>query len=248
MIARTRLNWPLSDYYGRLLADGIEAFWPLDDLQVPTARDLSTNQYNGTMTGGVAPGKPGPLLSRGACAFNGSSAYITIPSAIFASNPPAFSVEVWVNGVTSGVLIGCQSTAVDTTPNSGWQTIIWIGQNGSVYYDPFSQDGSDNLTNGAPLASGWHQIVGTVNGTNSALYLDGALVTSSTSLPAPNYAYDVTAYVQLGVCYADGWTETNGGWFYANGTIALVSIALVQWTAAQVAAHWAAAQTGVWAV
>ncbi len=144
---------------------GLTGWWAGDG----TPNDLvGTN--NGVLAGGAAyaTGKSGMAFS-----LNGSSAYVDLGRV---SPGTKWSLEAWVNfsATLSGrrVIIGCEADCRDwaLVANAG-ELGINIGKSGcaAIY-------GSGIIaTNGA-----WYHVVGTCDGTNAAIYVNGQLRNSGT--------------------------------------------------------------------
>jgi hypothetical protein len=131
---------------------------------------------NGTLHGGVtfAPGKVGQAFS-----FNGVDGYVQAVNS-FILESPTVSVEAWVNSssVDRDSYILAQGASGDvaasyalyTGPDSGLRFYVF---DGTTYVE--SPDAGSGVWDG-----NWHHVVGTYDGTNVRLYVDGAEVGSGT--------------------------------------------------------------------
>ena len=150
------------------------------------------------------------------------------------------TVVVWFyqppNG--QGALLGFQDAPIPDDPNNN-SPFLYVGTNNSLfggdwlYYAP----PPEVITNSLPV--GWHMAVIEEYAASSGkfylrLYLDGKYVgtadlfyPSESILPqlfgsTPNGGYPTYPFGYIGTAYAD-WPGGNGGYFFYNGTIAVVA-------------------------
>lgn len=173
--------------YGGLIASAAPAAWyRLDEgASSPTVADASGHGHGGTVTGGVTFGAAGALAhdSDTAAAFDGSSGWIDLgnPAALQGSTG---SLEAWVT--TTATDANYHAVAVK------WYAEGLFVRSGRLYtYDWSTSTASDT---GVSVADGaWHHValtfqLGVTNGTQ--VYVDGALVLTTTIAAAANQAHD----------------------------------------------------------
>jgi hypothetical protein len=127
-----------------------------------------------------ADGVPGDY----AVTLDGSTQYGTVPYAA-ALNPSVFTVEAWVKTSTTGAT----QIIVD---NRSAGTAGWLLNLSSAGVPQFQFGGSSTLNAGVSVADGvFHHLVGSFNGTNARLYVDGDLIAGPTSTTlTPNSGTD----------------------------------------------------------
>jgi hypothetical protein len=81
-----------ADYATTVLADGPTSYWPLDEASGSVAHDRTASARNGTITGGVTLGQPGPISGATAMAFDGTSGYVALG---VLPQPQEWTVELW---------------------------------------------------------------------------------------------------------------------------------------------------------
>jgi hypothetical protein len=225
-------------YDSTILADSPEAYYPLNEsVGSLTVADATGHAHTGTVHGGVTFGAASLLAGDPATGarFDGSSGYISIPFAA-ALNSALFSVEVWVE-VTGG--------------NGGYRALVSNrdlagGSEGWVLYDKDSNQfaawaaaggGSWNhadATATTTLSTGYY-MVGTWDGTNTRLYLNGALVATSAN---GSYLRQSVQELRIGA----GQNESTPA-FFLPGLLQKVAIYQSVLTPTQITAHYTAGTT-----
>lgn len=170
-------------YTTRSLQKQPDMYLPLDDSSSATAQDLSGHGNTGTISGSMVFGVPGPLQGPAettftGMTFNGTNAEITLPSGLNPTTGP-FSLVCWVNNPSpSGnhSLFANWSSNLSFTQNYG----AGIGMhNGAADFEIVDNTYTFRaLMAPSPLASGWHMLVGTWDGSTMYLFVDGQLVLS----------------------------------------------------------------------
>ena len=142
------------------LETGLQAYWSLSD---STWVDSTTNAYNLTMHGSVTNGT-GKIT--GDAVFSNSN-YLT--STLDVTGYSAISVSAWVK----------TSSLPSTHFLGNWAStgVLFYGNGGypNFYVNGVNAHGSSNVADG-----NWHHWVGTYDGTNINLYIDGALAGTQT--------------------------------------------------------------------
>lgn len=189
--------------------------------------DLSGTADDATATGGVSTAGSGPLSAGASATFDGSTGYLTTASS--ESAPTTFTELAWFK-----------------TTASGYQPILWFGDNAS----PLSTSASDRLlglTNGAageyvwngsahlvttPSSyndGAWHLAAATLSSAGIKVYVDGVLKASdATTTTAETYSGSTWWSVGAG--------NPSGSAAYFNGSLAGVAILPAALSSSQIAA------------
>jgi hypothetical protein len=178
--------------------------------------DCSGYGNNGTVTGTLTVNTDSPRYTT-STVFNGSS---SINAGHGAKVKDAITVCAWAYMGTWTVnhrIISCTQSGGWTfyAPSSALQFYIGTGTSSNVY------KGAGTIT-AAQLTSGWHQFVGTYDGLNVKLYVDGTLNQSVTaySTKTPIY-YNTSAPIWVGAESQASNTPTSP---YFNGRISDVRV------------------------
>jgi hypothetical protein len=164
--------------------DSLVAYWSFDGDDAPisnTSYDFSSNNNDGTYTGGVSTNKS-CNNGYGYCAsFDGVNDYISLASPVSAVNLASnYSVSMWIkpaNLVTTGTLFHNVLSSSNFTAIMIYNAGIRAGMyNGTGYQFKAS---SSNLAD-----TNWHHIVTTYNGSTLSMYLDNVLQTGTNPLTA----------------------------------------------------------------
>jgi uncharacterized repeat protein (TIGR01451 family) len=162
---------------GVALSTGLLAYWPFNDGSGTQALDQSGNGHNANLTNTTWTTG---LLFPFALQFNVNESYAVSNAIPFSA---AFSASVWVNsaaseiGWSSLVYASTWSLGLDST-GTMYKFIIngGTGSTGTCSIYNISQ----GCAQGGTVATGWHLVIATYDGTNALLYVDGALVASDT--------------------------------------------------------------------
>ena len=210
-------------YNQAILDDTPVAFWPLSDSSGTTASDISGNNHNGTITGGVELNQPGPENTFQAMSFNGSSGVITTSLTVGAG---PFSAEAWFL-VPSGLSLGYPRLMANSNVNiyfNGFQ--VGVNQRGTDVFFCLGNGSAMTEVDSAAFTTGaWNHVVGTYDGTTMRLYLNGTLAASATVA-----AVAATGGVLIGA------GQPNGGYF--DGSIGEAAVYNYALSASTVTAHY----------
>lgn len=230
-------------YASIVAGDSPVGWWKLNESSGTTANDSgSGTAANGTYTGGYTLGTAGidEADSGGGTSvkFNGTSGYITVgslPSKLQFASGTAFSIEAWCYlpsnvGVGPGTLVsegyegdgnvryvlGFDNDGASLKPAFGWYNGAWRRIASAT-----------NIT-----AEAWHHIVGTFDGTQQRLYVDGSLVAGPTTPGGAQPTGTETLYI------ARRWD--TAGWTYFNGWVDEVAMYASALSSTQVSNHYGA--------
>jgi len=230
-----------ADGYGRaVLTDDPEFFWRLQDpTTTTTAADASASNAPGTYTGGVTRPVASPVSggtpAGTAITTNGTDGLVTSQRKVV--NPTTFSLEGWFSttSTTGGKLIGLGNLA--TGLSGGYDRHIYLTSTGQVSFGTYTTKQNIVTSPGRYNNGAWHQVVATLGSGGTALYLDGALVASSTTTGAQN----LTGYWRVGGDKTWAGATTN----YLAASIDEVAVYPTVLSAARVSAHYSASPVSV---
>jgi hypothetical protein len=218
---------PATSAYARaVLASQPAGYWRLDSACPADSSGHGLNGMPQGASGGITPGTPGaPALDvKGSTVFDGLSGAISLgdPAAL---QPSKVSVEAWVNSShANGTVVRKRLYGYDLyLDGSGRPQFNVDDVNATVY----AAVGPAAVDDGK-----WHYLVGTYDGSQVCLYVDGALAGSCAVAAPIHYAGDLVAIGRDG--------SANGGYF--NGSIDDVAIYSRALTSTDVRAHFAAAR------
>jgi Concanavalin A-like lectin/glucanases superfamily len=194
-----------------------------------TAHDF-LGKNNGELHGDVdfASGVVGQAFS-----LNGTNQFVSLPANVIpypatgATSTQPMSVDAWFSTTSGGVILGQQGlVAPPTSPSAGFVPAIYVGTDGYLYAELFWK-GTLPPISSAPIKvnnGAFHLVAVTYDGnTNTeAVYLDGALIGSSTNFTQVGYA--ASYQYQIGTGFTASWPAGNGGYFYFQGLIDEVEI------------------------
>jgi hypothetical protein len=213
------------------------SYYRLEETSGTSAADLGTKGLSATYTGGFTlnqPGIPGGDPTDRAVTFNGSSGFATVAGTYSGANYP-LSIEAFfktTNATSTNIKV-----AGLTNNSTGVDNVGVYVQSGKAALRIRNSAADQSFQGAAPKVvsdGNWHQIVGVFDSaTQRELYVDGALVTSSTA----NAAFPSINSLDIGALARN----TPADFF--NGTIDEVSVYPTALSAATVAGHYAA--TGV---
>lgn len=223
-------------YTHEVMADSPVAYWRLDEATGSTAKDHSGNGYDGNYVNAPYLGQPGPFPGYTATKFVATeSKQVTIPSATalhVAGGTDNWTLEAWFQGANAAGNFGGPSLL--TTVYDGTRVDFNLGfYSGAV---AISAAPSVNFYNGSHLSAqsataiddgNWHHLVGTFDGTNLKIYVDGVLKTST--VPGSNPSRGTQDLI-----IAKRW-DTGGN---LNGTTADVAIYNTALSSTRITAHY----------
>jgi hypothetical protein len=218
-------------YEAEVLADAPLIYWRLGEASGTSAADTSGNSHTGTYSGSPTVGVAGLLTgdANKAATFHSASDDLLQSAASFGPTTVAtFSTEAIVNltaavGGAPNIWELCDPLGADP----GVISLQYDASNISVFFQ-----GTSNLPAAAfpySLNTTYH-LVGTFDGTQLLLYMNGALV-------ATTPAVDAGAPVAIPFCWVAG--NFGGGGFGTDGTVDECAFYDTVLSADRVAAHYA---------
>lgn len=187
----------LPAYVTQVLLDAPSGLWLLADAAgAAVAADsnpcLGGPRNAGTVHATVTFGSSGPVTGLTAAIFDGVSGYVDVPFNPVL-NPPVWSVETLLNFAVNP---GSNAAIYDCRPaNSGANAagfMLAVDINGHALFITDAANQSQSQIGGSTALSGaWHHMVGTYDGANGRLYVDGSLIAGPTAmLYTPNPSHD----------------------------------------------------------
>jgi O-glycosyl hydrolase len=228
---------PQEKYDAAVLADNPVLFYPLTGTSTTVAQDASGHGHDGTITGGVSEGAPGPIVGAQSTAvqLDGKSGYIYDDTAF--RSPTTFTLEMWFKTTTTsgGKLIGFGSS--QTGASGSDDRHIYMTDSGELVFGVYPNEVVTIASPGTYNDGDWHLVDATEGPNGLALYVDGELVASA---PATTSAASYTGYWRIGYDTLHGWPEAPSSYYFA-GDVADVAVYSQALTPAQVLAHYQAA-------
>lgn len=194
----------------------LNSFNPLPNINGTNWYDVSSQGNNGTLNN--MPTYNSSNL--GAIVLDGVDDYVTIGTTGFPFGASAGSICAWAYATSVSGFGWIISYGTATTSQSRF-----LGRFDTTYY--FGGYGNDITAAGLTINT-WFYMVGTYDGTNASLYINGDLVAGPTAKTWNTVANNA----QIG-------RQTNGGEYWA-GRVGLVQVYNTALTAAQVAQNFAA--------
>jgi hypothetical protein len=153
---------------------GLVGYWSFNEGTSTIAHDFSGNGNTGTLSGSTLPAWTSGKLGYG-LTFNNSPSYVSVADAS-SLEPAAITVAAWVNPSS---LPDWATVAMKTTSdswNDGFGLAHYQGGNGINF---FINNYSTNEASGTLSLNTWSYVVGTYDGSNIKLYINGVLVSSA---------------------------------------------------------------------
>ncbi len=224
--------------------DGAAPYWRLGEASGTTAHDSSVHGLDGTYGSGVTLGQPGAIGDGdNAASFDGTGNGLVFENTQV-NDPESFSIEAWFQTTTTsgGKIVGFGNQ--QSGDSSAYDRHIYMTNSGQLIFGvwdgfPAIVESSNSYNDGS-----WHQVVATIDPSDGeALYVDGQLVASHAVDGSGNYgaAQPFSGYWRVGGDNIGGWPDQPSS-NYFQGDIDDVSIDAIPLSAAQVLAHYQAAQ------
>lgn len=229
-------------YASTVSGDSPVAWWKLNDTSGTTAVDSgSGTAADGTYTGGYTLSKAGidgdDAGGGTSVYFNGTTGYITVgslPSKLQFASGTAFSIEAWCY-IPQGEIRGSQLVSEAFAGDGNVRYVLGFSDDGSTLQPAFGwYNGAwQRIQSSTPITTEeWHHIVGTFDGTQQRLYVDGSLVAGPTTPGGTQPTGTETLYI--------GRRWDTGGFSYFHGYIDEVAMYSSELSSTQVSNHYGA--------
>jgi hypothetical protein len=187
----------------------LRAYWPLDDRPAyvvgQPAADIADSPAPGKYSSGVTVGQAGPIDDGNdqAATFDGSTGKVTVPATSKLQPSASWTLEAWVKTTTTTL-----THPILQSGNPGISLALFYGAP-QVFGDGFTIQSTSSANN---CADGkWHYVVGTWDGSNLRLYVDGVLATPASGSSNPKATTSAPSYGSAGVFI--GTNNTGTTWF-----------------------------------
>ncbi|HVM47136.1 MAG TPA: LamG-like jellyroll fold domain-containing protein [Candidatus Acidoferrum sp.] len=242
-----------SDTYGvTVMADNPVAFWRMNETGGKTAYDYASG-FNGTY-GTATLNQPGLSTNDDNVSvyFNGVyGSDIVIPFNV-ALNPSVMTVEIWAKPNPSALPTSSHKCIIGGMPDyptaSQFQngySLQLLGTSPSSSDNYYFELGSTNPVNGVTINAGsvvlgWSHLVGTYDGSNMVLYVNGKVVSSAilTNFIPNIYTNPVAGYPWVGLAIGSIYDSTGVGAEF-NGNICEAAVYNTALSSNQVVNHYA---------
>lgn len=177
--AATASNTTTATYSATVLGDTPLRYYRMDAPSGTTETDHGSNAQNGTSHASPTLGVTGALDGDTDTAYtlaSASSQYVSAAATGLPSGNAGWSIEAWVNFPSNPA--GNQIIACFGTSSSGAQAELYIDSSGRPNV---AVVGGTAVVGTALTTGAWHHIVGTYDGSNERLYVDGTLVAGPTA-------------------------------------------------------------------
>ena len=164
-------------------AGGVVGYWKLDESSGTTASDASVNLFAGTLNNCTFAANSVTAKVNTGLTMNGSTAYINRTNSSVMQLTKALSVTAWIKGNSWGTSSYADVILRkgDANPNN-YQFAV---ENGYVALGLDGNDGANAHGNTLLTAGTWYHVVGTWDGTNIKIYVNGTLDNTASTHAAP---------------------------------------------------------------
>ncbi len=210
----------VTPYVKSVLESGANLFWRLGET-TGNAQDWA-GSANGSRGAGVTGGGTGSILNDAdaSSTLSGTSTGL-VASQTAVSGPQAFSIEGWIKTTTTkgGKIVGFGNAASGTS--SSYDRHIYMRNDGKLVFGIYNGAAQVATSANAYNDGQWHQVVGTMDGTEGIkLYVDGLKVADNVNgKPAQSY----NGYWRVGGDNLGGWPGASTSQYFA-GSVDDVSI------------------------
>ena len=240
-------SWAASTFFtctNAVTAADPSLYYKLNETSGKTAADSSGNANTGTYQGTVTQGVAGPCLrdsGNTAVTLNGSTGWVSTSTLISAA-PNTFTEEIWFKTTTSqgGKLIGFSDAR--TGGGTAYDRHLYMTNSGQLVFGVTNLLGLAKtvITSPGTYRDGaWHLADASLSSTGMVLYVDGQQVASNASVTS-GQTYVTGGYWRFGYGLLTGWPSAPTS-SYFGGSIGQAAVYPTALSAAQVAAHYAAA-------
>ena len=228
----------LSNYGKAVLDDGATNYWRLGDADQPTLSDLAGGNAM-TKLSGVTPAAAGAISGDAdtSARYDGTSAGVSGETTPVASSD-TFSAEAWIKTTTTsgGKILGFGNSS--TGKSSSYDRHVYMDNAGHLTFGVYPGSVQTVATQGAYNDGSWHHVVAELSPAGMELWVDGAQQGSNAAITT---GQPYTGYWRIGGDSLGGW-PSQGSSVYFAGQVDEVAIYPAALSAAQIRAHYGAAQ------
>ncbi|NNN13715.1 MAG: LamG domain-containing protein [Acidimicrobiaceae bacterium] len=182
-------------YQARILTDGAQSFWPLNDLGLSNYNgnvaignamsDLVDSVDTAAGLGSISYQQPGPISGSNSILTDGASGNLTTTGLI--SNPENFSLFGWFKTTLGGTIIGfSNSQGIIGQYNN--DRSLWIDPSGRLVFGIYPNKVVELISPRSYNNGSWHFVVASVGPSGASLWVDGQSVASNSFVTtAQNY-------------------------------------------------------------
>ncbi|MEU6987418.1 LamG-like jellyroll fold domain-containing protein [Streptomyces sp. NPDC046324] len=235
--ARNRLVSGNGDQYeGVVMADAPAGYWQLDETGGTTVvNKVAAAGANGTYTKATLGNSGAFGTGDGTAAEFKGDGWAELPGGHQASTD--LSTELWFKTTKPGVLFSDQEKPLPDAYS--YAPVLYVGSDNKLHGQYFTR--GTEATNTSPNTvtdNEWHHAVVTAQGSTHTLYLDGAQVAQTTTVPV---THETNQRTYIGAGYTRWWPASPGdGVQYFTGQIDEVAVYPRALTGDQVARHYGA--------
>ncbi|MEU7075200.1 LamG-like jellyroll fold domain-containing protein [Streptomyces narbonensis] len=235
--ARNRLVTGSGDQYqGAVMADAPSGYWQLNETGGTTVLNkVAAAGAHGTYTK-ATPGATGAFgTGDGAAAEFSGDGYAELVGGHLPNTD--LSVELWFKTTKPGVLFSDQEKPLPDAV--AYAPVLYVGSDNKLHGQYFTRGvGATNASPNTVTDNEWHHAVVTAQGPTHTLYLDGAQVAQTTTVPV---THETNQRTYIGAGYTKWWPASPGdGVQYFTGRIDEVAVYPRTLSGDQVARHYSA--------
>ncbi len=170
---------------------GLVGYWSFDDGRGTIATDFSGNGHTGTLVGSPVPswtsGKRGKALRFDG--YSGSNDYVTMGDINATDGLTTLSIAHWIKSASVGANSGGSDYPTTVTNSScsagadgsyGFHIESSGGSASPVWFNVDTSNGGNTVSSATNVDDGnWHHVVGTYDGSDIRLWIDGVQVNST---------------------------------------------------------------------
>jgi len=225
-----------ASYANTVKADVPFLYWRLGELSGTTAADSSGNSRTGGYHGSVVLGQTGAIVGDTNKAVKLATTSLTnafVSSSSLLVGSQSYSVELWFKTTTTvgGRLVGFGNS--QTGISTSYDRHVYMTNDGRLVFGEWVGAPQTIATTGHYNNGAYHHAVATFGGDGMALYVDGALAGTNTTI---NIAQQFNGYWRVGGDNLNNW-PSKPTTRYFNGTVDEAAVYNGVLTAKQVADH-----------
>lgn len=198
--------------------------------------------YNASQSTNSGPFSDGSSQSSTVHLSGNSGSYGAELNSSAGPSASSFTIAVWFQTSSSGVLMGFANTSTGTG-GSDWDKMLWVDNSGKVVFGAYNGNTVELKSSDSFNGGDWHLAVATVSTTSGmTLYVDGSKVAANSSVTS-SQAY--TGYWNLGWDNASGWPDGPSNNFL-QGSLSDAAVFPSALSASQVSALYNSGSQSTW--